>query len=152
LSDSGNDPVLVAVAPSSSGQEVVVVEGVINHDWEDLASFEQDGRAWLLVADTGDNFSLRSEVSLILVPEPGRGERQVAPARVIRFRYEDGPRDCEAMAIDATRQRVLLADKGRHPVGLYELSIAGPDTGVRVARHLADFRIWCRHRRLASRP
>ncbi|WP_133882153.1 hypothetical protein [Panacagrimonas perspica] len=139
LSDSGNDPALVAVDAQLVRQEVVAVEGVINHDWEDLASFEHDGEAWLLIADTGDNFSLRSEVSLILVPEPGPGQRQVAPGRVIRFRYEDGPRDCEAMAIDATRQRVLLADKGRHPVGLYELSIAGTDTDVRVARHLANF-------------
>lgn len=139
LSDSGNDPALVAVDTKLARQEVVAVEGVINHDWEDLASFEQDGKAWLLIADTGDNFSLRSEVSLILVPEPGPGERQVAPVRVIRFRYEDGPRDCEAMAVDATRQRVLLADKGRHPVGLYELSLAGPDNEVRVARHLANF-------------
>lgn len=139
LSDSGNAPALVALSPELRRLEVVAVEGVINHDWEDLASFERDGQAWLLIADTGDNFSLRAEVSLILVPEPGPGQSTVAPARVIRFRYEDGPRDCEAMAIDAKRGRVLLADKGRHPVGLYELAFDGPDAGVRVARRLADF-------------
>ena len=138
LSDSGNAPVLVAVDADLKRLEVVQVEGVVNHDWEDLASFERDGRAWLLIADTGDNFSLRSEASLILVPEPEAGQRTVTPARVIRFAYEDGPRDCEAMAVDVPRARVLLADKGRHPVGLYELALDGDDR-VRKARRLADF-------------
>ncbi len=139
LSDSGNPAELVAIGADLKRLEVTRVEGAINHDWEDLASFEQDGRPWLLIADTGDNFSLRSEVSLILVPEPVSEQVSVVPARTLRFRYEDGPRDCEAMTVDVPRRRVLLADKGRHPVGLYELPLDGDDKSVRVARRLADF-------------
>lgn len=142
LSDSGNEPVLVALDADLKRVDVVRVEGVINHDWEDLASFEQDGRAWLLIADTGDNFSLRSEVSLILLAEPEAGQTSITPSRTIRFRYEDGARDCEAMAVDAPRRRVLLADKRRYPVGLYELPLERDgDVGdaVQAARRLADF-------------
>lgn len=139
LSDSGNAPDLVAIDADLKQRGVLPVQGAYNHDWEDLASFEQDGRAWLLIADTGDNFSLRSEVSLILVPEPEAGATAAVPARTIRFTYADGPRDCEAMAIDVAGRRVLLADKGRHPVGLYELPFDGPDDGVRIARRIADF-------------
>ena len=140
LSDSGNAPVVVAIDSDLKQQGVVQVEGGHNHDWEDVASFEQDGGAWLLIADTGDNFSLRAEVSLILVPEPPAGATSVVPARIIRFTYADGPRDCEAVAVDVPGRRVLLADKGRHPVGLYELPLDGAEQGLRMARRIADFR------------
>lgn len=139
ISDSGNDAVLVGLDPDLAVRAVVRVADVANVDWEDLASFQQDGRSWLLIADTGDNFALRAEASLIVVPEPLPSEDRVAPARTIRFRYEDGPRDCEAVAVDAPRRRVLLADKGRRPPGLYELDLDGPDDAVRVARRIASF-------------
>jgi hypothetical protein len=58
LSDSGNPPELVAIDADLKRLEVTRVGGAINHDWEDLASFEQDGRGWLLIADTGDNCPL----------------------------------------------------------------------------------------------
>lgn len=138
VNDSGNAASLVALNARAEVVGVVPVQDGYNHDWEDLASFELDGRPWLLIADTGDNFSLRTEVALILVPEPKPTDRSVQPERLIRFRYEDGPRDCEAVAVDAPRRRVLLADKGRHPVGLYELPLEG-DAGVRIARRIGEF-------------
>lgn len=138
INDSGNDPALVALDDRGAAR-AVAVDGVINHDWEDLASFERDGQPWLLIADTGDNFSLRSEVALILVPEPAPDTVRVPVARVLRLRYEDGPRDCEAMAVDVPRGRVLLADKGREPVGLYEVALDAPPDSVQVARRIGDF-------------
>lgn len=139
ISDSGNAPVLVALDPDR-GQVVGVVEvdGAYNQDWEDLASFEREGQSWLLIADVGDNLWLRSEVRLILVPEPAPDARRVTPARTLRLRYADGPRDCEAVAVDALRGRVLLADKGRHPAGLYEAALDG-EGDERVATRVADF-------------
>lgn len=138
LSDSGNPAELVSIRAGSLATHAVSVEGTINHDWEDLASFEMDGQSWLLIADTGDNLWLRSEVSLILVPEPDAEAVSVRPARTLRVRYEDGPRDCEAMAVDPVGRRVLLADKTREPVGLYEVSLDAPP-GVQVARRIASF-------------
>ena len=139
VNDSGNDAVLVALDADLRLTAAVPVADAVNVDWEDLASFEHDGRAWLVIADTGDNFALRSEASLIVVPEPGPGEARVVPARTIRFRYEDGARDCEAVAVDAVGRRVLLADKGQQPAGLFELTLDGPDDAVRVARRIASF-------------
>lgn len=138
INDSGNAATLVAVNERLEVAGVLPVEGAYNHDWEDLAGFEFDGQPWLLIADTGDNLGLRAEVSLILVPEPAPTDPGVRPARVIRFQYEDGPRDCEAVAVDGPGRRVLLADKGRRPVGLYELPLDG-DSGLRVARRIAEF-------------
>lgn len=138
LNDSGNPPELLAFDTSMKFRQAVQVEGVINHDWEDLGGFEDDGQSWLVVADTGDNLGLRSELALIFVPEPAAGAVSVKPARILRFTFEDGPRDCEAMAVDWAGRRILLADKGRRPVGLYELAIDGANQG-RKARRIADF-------------
>lgn len=140
INDSGNDAALVAIDPQLRVTAVVAVEGAVNVDWEDLASYtERDGQPWLLIADTGDNFSLRAESSLILVPEPGAGAVRIRPARTLRFQYEDGPRDCEAVAVDAPGRRVLLADKGRVPVGLYELSLDAAEGVLQTARRIASF-------------
>ncbi|HET9048210.1 MAG TPA: hypothetical protein VFN29_04510, partial [Chiayiivirga sp.] len=35
---------------------------VPNVDWEDIASYEREGRTYLLVADTGDNGGIRKEL------------------------------------------------------------------------------------------
>ena len=138
INDSGNPAELVALTGNFGEARAVAVEGQGNHDWEDLASFELEGQPWLLIADTGDNFGLRSELQLILVPEPEPEAKSVLPSRVIRFRFADGARDCEAVAVDAPGRRVLLADKGRQPVGLYELPLEG-EPGIRVAKRIADF-------------
>lgn len=138
INDSGNASQLVAVNDLLEVAAVVEVEDAINHDWEDLAAFELEGRPYLLIADTGDNFGLRAEASLILVPEPALADKTVKVERVIRFHFEGGPRDCEAVAVDAPGRRVLLADKGRHPAGLYELPLDG-DASLRVARRIGEF-------------
>ena len=139
INDSGNDAALVAIDADLRVAARVAVSGAVNVDWEDLASFEQDGRAWILIADTGDNFAFRTESSLIVVPEPEPGQTRVSAVRTIRFAFEDGPRDCEAVAVDAPARRVLLADKGRHPVGLYELPLDAPQDTVQTARRIASF-------------
>ena len=141
INDSGNDAALVAIdARALRVTAVVPVVDAVNVDWEDLASYTgRDGEPWLLIPDTGDNFALRAEASLLLLPEPGPGAAKVAPARTIRFQYEDGPRDCEAVAVDAPGRRVLLADKGREPVGLYELSLDAPEGELQTARRIASF-------------
>jgi len=107
-------------------------------DWEDMASFRQDGVAYLAVADTGDNFGLRAQLAIQIFAEPDATlPAQLAPLRTIAFQFEDGARDCEGLAADPAQQRFLLVDKGRHPVGLYALPMA-PQAGLAVARRIAD--------------
>ena len=138
LNDSGNAPVLYALSPDGRSQGQVTVSN-LNTDWEDLASYEQDGQAWLAIADTGDNFSFRSQVSIWVLPEPTLPASGIAQTREIRFRFEDGPRDCESLAADPGRGRFLLIDKGRKPAGLYELPMKFTAGGeLAVARRIAD--------------
>jgi len=114
-------------------------------DWESLATFEHAGHAYLVVADVGDNFSWRRSSELLVIEEPpltGDGFAEGATARVawrVRFRFEDGPRDCEALAIDPATRHALLISKRTEPPVLYELPLlpeAGEAGTLRVARRL----------------
>ena len=117
--DSGDGPRLYAFGADGRERGFVDLEGpeVRNVDWEDVASFLEEGRPHLLVADTGDNHLARNDYTLYVVPEPGlkagsEGERATAtPSRTIRFRYEDGSHDCEAAAVDPRTGVVYLVTK-----------------------------------------
>jgi hypothetical protein len=148
--DSGQRPRLYAIAPDGSDRGRVLVEGVDPVDWEDLASFTWQGTPYLLVADTGDNWSWRESVELQVIREPQLSEARFprgAHASVawrIRFRFEDGPRDCEAVAVDPEGPRVLLLSKRTEPPVLYELSLLPDGPGadgagaLRSARRLGE--------------
>ena len=121
--DSHEPSVLYAVDGHGSVRATLEL-AVANLDWEDMASFEHAGRAWLLVADTGDNGGLRRELALHLVEEPGALEDARAEAvRTIRFRWPDGSRDCEAVAVDVAEGAIYLVSKKRVPPELFRLPL-----------------------------
>lgn len=104
-----------------------------NNDWEDLAAFTLDGKPYLLVADVGDNNAKRKKVELHVVAEPKSDpndslDLSVKPDWSIRFRYEDGPRDCEAVAVDAKGGHILLVTKREKHPGIYQLPLARPSS------------------------
>lgn len=144
LNDSGHDPLLFAIGTDGSDLGVVRIAGVHNRDWEDLASFRLQNRAYLLIADAGDNNADREYCELYVVEEPEITERGLPAQTVIpviwsiRYKYADGPRDCEAVAVDAIRQRIILLSKRTVPPILYQLPLH-PRTEKRIliARRLA---------------
>jgi hypothetical protein len=133
--DSGGEPVLTAIGADGALRGALRIAGVKNVDWEDLASFELDGKAWLLVADTGDNKAGRGECALLVVAEPDPAE--LDPAKELRARvawripvlYPDGPRDVEAVAVDVREETVYLLAKRETPHGLYVLSLRPTPSG-----------------------
>ncbi|KFN49739.1 hypothetical protein [Arenimonas composti] len=125
LNDSGASATLHLLDPDGSHRGSAELADTRNIDWEDLASFRLDGRDYLLIADTGDNGGLRAEVRLHVLEEPDAGE--TAPvAWTLRFRWPDGPRDCEAVTVDPERGEVLLITKKRVPAELYRLPLRPP--------------------------
>jgi hypothetical protein len=108
--DSGDAPRLFAFDSSGKDLGTCELRGTEAIDWEDIASFEQDGKSWLLVGDVGDNGHLRKSYQLYLCEEPDPGTVSTATQR-IEFRYEDGPHNCESIAIDAANRTVLLSTK-----------------------------------------
>jgi hypothetical protein len=138
LHDDGDNPArLFAVNTRGSRLATFGIEGVTKTDWEDIATFELEGKRYLLVADVGDNGGLRRTLQLHVVEEPARlRNARLQPAWSIAFRWPDGPRDCEAVAVDARRGEVLLISKKRQPPELFSLPLRPPARELLTAQRL----------------
>lgn len=138
INDGGNGPFLHRLGPRAARQLSVRVAGAENVDWEDLASFQWRGKPYLAIADTGDNGGLRRESRILIVEEPTNvADGAVLPlAWVQRFRWPDGPRDCEAIAVDARRGEILLVSKKRVPPELFRLPLDPGAGATQVATRI----------------
>lgn len=114
----------------------VEIDGAKNKDWEDLASFTLDGSPYLLIADSGDNQARRKTRRLYVVAEPQPGDNSVEVAWQVTYRYEQGPRDVEAVAVDTDSETVLLLSKREIPAVLYSLPLRPADEEIQVAQRL----------------
>ena len=145
INDGGDAALLYALATNGDQLGTVRIDKAANYDWEDMTSFVLAGTAYLLIADVGDNFSRREFYKIYVVKEPAvnRSKRDFSKTATIawqvRFQYEDGPRDCEAVAVDTLNRRILLISKRNLPVVLYELPLKPGQTGAdHVARRLTS--------------
>lgn len=129
VNDSGGTPEIHLAQTDGTPRGAVTVSDVVNKDWEDLAAFTFNGKPHLLIADTGDNGSARETCNLYIVREPklpAEGETLSGKAPIlwqITFTYEDGPRDCESVAVDAENAKIILISKRTDPPGIYELPL-----------------------------
>ncbi|MGO1068493.1 hypothetical protein [Lysobacter sp. CA199] len=137
--DGGNPERLFAVSNQGDRLATLRIEGVTKTDWEDIAAFELDGRSYLLIADTGDNGGLRRSLQLHVIEEPDKIENaRLKPAWSIAFRWPDGARDCEAVAVDVARKRVLLISKKRQPPELFSLPLMPAGNALQTATKLGE--------------
>ncbi|WP_363796458.1 hypothetical protein ABU614_13930 [Lysobacter firmicutimachus] len=135
--DGGNPERLFAVSTHGDRLATLRIDGVTKTDWEDIAAFELDGRAYLLIADTGDNGGLRRSLQLHVIEEPAKLENaRLKPAWSIAFRWPDGARDCEAVAVDVQRKQVLLISKKRRPPELFALPLMPAGNALQTATRL----------------
>lgn len=132
INDSGGAAQLHLMDGNGTPRGVMTLKGVANTDWEDLCSFTFEGKGCLLVADVGDNQARRDVVSLHLVHEPTPPAAgaflslETAPEWTLRFRYPDGPRDAESIAVDVPGRRILILSKRDRPNTLYQLPLKRP--------------------------
>jgi hypothetical protein len=130
INDGDNGSFLYAVGPTGKHLSRVGLYNAPNIDWEDLAAFQWQGTAYLLVADFGDNEAERENGWIYILPEPnlsganGPQEQTVDWEWRIKFFYADGPRDSESVAVDISRQKILIITKRKWPPELYELPLA----------------------------
>jgi hypothetical protein len=158
IQDSGGEDRARLYALDAEGRSLGTWEiaGVRNKDWEDLASFTHEGRAWIAIADIGDNQARREELLVFVVPEPDVRVRDVneedgagpaltgelQPAATWTIRYSDGARDGEALAVDPEADAILLLAKRGSPATLYRAPFAPMDApAARLATPLAEVRI-----------
>ena len=129
VNDSGGTSEIHLADTDGNPRGTVSVDGAKNQDWEDLAAFTLEGKPYLLIADTGDNQSKRDFVTLFIVSQPelpadGKNLSGTIPiAWKIDFTFADGPRDCEAVAVDTTGRKIILVNKRTEPPGVYELPL-----------------------------
>ena len=94
-----------------------LITGVMAYDWEDIVSFESEGKSYLMACDVGNNGRAAPVQMLHLIEEPkvdlqrGLAVTHVPLARTIYYSYEDDHRDCEAVAVDPTDKSILLVSK-----------------------------------------
>ena len=115
LNDSGNPPELFAIDTAGTNRAVLRVEGARNRDWEALAVGRCGTSDCIYVAEVGDNNARFDSVVIYRLAEPSRqsfSSRAVPLNGVIAFRYEDGPRDAEAILVTPD-QDVFVISKER---------------------------------------
>lgn len=128
--DSGGAAAVYALDGQGHYLGTLTVFPAVNLDWEDMASFVEDGQARLLLADVGDNSAFRPSLQLYVVDEPEVGSlaapfsASATPVRLINVSYPDGPRDAEAIAVDADEGMIYLLSKRDAVPQLYRLPLA----------------------------
>lgn len=140
MNDGGHEPLLFAIGETGELHGTLSLRDGNNTDWEDLASFEDQGKPWLLVADIGDNGAQRRYCTLYVVEEPlDLEERSVRADRQIRFSYPDGPLDAESIAVDAGSDSIFILVKRTIPARLYRIPLsADTSSKVAIAERLGD--------------
>ena len=141
--DSGARAELFAIDASGAVVARVIVDGLKKPvDWEDITSFERDGKAYLAIGDIGDNGGVRKAVEIFVIEEPDLGdahagapvEQHASIAWRTRFRYPDAPHDAEAMAIDTDAGEALIVTKRTYPPKLWSVPLRSDDEAVAVER------------------
>jgi hypothetical protein len=143
--DSGDTARLFAIDEMGNVTGQCRLKGTKAIDWEDMASFEDGDHRRLIVADCGDNESKRKEIVLCLFDEPNPNKSSTAKQFTkLKVSYEDGPRNCESVAVDVNLRQIVLISKSELAlcrVYVVPLPEREDDTAKEVhavARHVAS--------------
>lgn len=127
--DSGDSARIFLIDKKANLKAIFSLEGIEAKDIEDIASFRYDGKSFLIVADIGDNRGLRQSIQLYIFEEPDYVDGKLnnlilrEDIRVLNLRYEDKPRDAEAIFVDPTDLSCYLISKRELMVGVYAFNI-----------------------------
>lgn len=113
--DSGDSARIFAINSKGENLATFDVSGAEAADWEDMASVVVDGKSFLVIGDVGYNGL--PTYNIYIVPEPSVNPAMraavgtVSVARRLKFKYEDEPQNCEAVAVDPTDGTIYLVNK-----------------------------------------
>jgi hypothetical protein len=149
--DSGDSARIFLFNKSCEIIAVVNLKNVKAVDWEDIASFKKGEDGFVIIADTGDNLHSRKTSVLYIIREPlvtvkpGATEAaviDVTPEATITFSFEDGPHDCESVAVDPAESTIYLASKARNESKIYSIPIpANGEKQPSVAKIIATHKL-----------
>ena len=131
--DSDDGPFIFALDPQGRNLGTWKVANSENVDWEDIAAFKDtDGRCYLLIADTGNNYRKRNVLKIYRVEEPSvtnksletrrRNSLLTEPAENFSFSFEDGAHDAETILVHPASGNIYLVTKNiTSAAGVYKL-------------------------------
>lgn len=136
--DSDDGPRVYAIGPDGQTRATLTLQGVSARDWEAMApGRDEDGRPVLYLGDIGDNRGTWETVSVYRAAEPRRLRDTSLPATRYRLRYEDGPRDAEALLVHPRTGRLYVVSK-EFDAGLYAAPEELHTERVNVLRRVAE--------------
>ncbi|MEW2356299.1 hypothetical protein [Spirillospora sp. NPDC029432] len=111
--DSGGVAQIFALGPDGRTRAVLTLAGAGARDWEAMAvGRDEKGRPAVYVADIGDNLGgAWPYVTVYRIPEPAQLRTRTLRATAFKFKYEDGPRNAEAMMINPRTNRLYVVSK-----------------------------------------
>lgn len=130
--DSGGDPALYLI--NEKGELVMTAWlNSENIDWEDVA-IARDGSGYIYIGDIGDNRAERKMLSIYRIVEPEMdtlSKVRVSFERMI-IKYEEGPRDSEALMIDPFTKELILLTKREDNIMVYSFPFS-PDASLDIS-------------------
>ncbi len=123
--DSGGEPEIHALDLNGTFLGSVTLLDVKNKDWEDLCGFRLGNKPYLLIADTGDNKRKRLSVPCHVIAEPSPNDKKTKVAWTQTIRYQDGPQDCESVAV--YEDQIFLLNKDSGTSVIYQAPLGSPN-------------------------
>lgn len=139
--DSGGAAELFALHEDGTLAGRWLVDGQQSRDWEAIAAGAcPEGGDCLFIGEVGDNEAKHESVKLIVVREPEvlTSTTPLSPVAVLEVRYDEGPRDCEAIFVDDAGAVYLLEKFGEGlPHGVWRIGSDAFDGAAVEAKRFA---------------
>jgi hypothetical protein len=140
--DSGGKNVVYVLNKLGLMPARIVLEGVRNRDWEDIAvaRHPKTGVSHVYLGDIGDNLAQYSSCTIYRFAEPAITDTLIRVKEIekIEFAYEDGPRDAEAMFVDPRSGDIFIISKREKNSGIYEIPYPQSTTLLNVAKRVGS--------------
>ncbi|HSI74714.1 MAG TPA: hypothetical protein VK957_02415 [Lunatimonas sp.] len=123
--DSGGDPIVYMLDTLGKDKGRILLEGVSNRDWEDIAigPGQKANESYIYIGEIGDNDSKHSDIRIYRFPEPRfwKEEISVKPEK-ITLKYPDGARDAETLMVDPVSGDLFILSKRDSSNTLYTVA------------------------------
>ncbi len=125
IGEESGDPHIYELDPERGNIIRKVRLPVVNDDWEDISSYREGGKTYLLLASTGDNNGIRDQYSIHQFVEPYPEAETITNVKTLKYSFSDGiSRDIESIAYDPGTKKIVLITKRESPPSVYTLPMA----------------------------
>lgn len=127
--DSGTPTQLFLIGHDGKIVKTVFLKGIVNRDWEDMAIAGSD----IYLADIGNNNNNYPDCTIYQFMEPSATTDTVKVFTSIRFKYEDGAHDAEALLVDPQSKDIFIITKKENPSAIYKIAYPYSTSAVNSA-------------------